>query len=74
MSFDLTLLSRRSLLICAGLLAHIAVGFGGAAHGETATVAGHDVYYEIHGNLASGETPVLLLHGGMMTIKTTFAS
>ena len=56
----------------AALLAAL-VATGTAAQAETATVDGHAVYYEVHGDLASGETPVLLLHGGMMTIDLTFS-
>ena len=68
MSFASTILSPRSLFVCASFLAHIALGFGGAAHAAIATVGGHDVYYEVHGDLSSGETPILLLHGGMTAV------
>lgn len=37
----------------------------------TITVDGHEVYHEVHGDLGAG-TPVLVLHGGMMTIPLTF--
>lgn len=73
MSCASTIPSFPRISACAGFLAYTAAGFTGADHGETATVAGHEVYYEVHGDLSSGETPVLLLHGGMMTIETTFA-
>ncbi len=43
------------------------------AQAETATVDGHDIYYETHGDLASNETPVLLLHGGMNSIDLSFS-
>lgn len=33
---------------------------------ETAKLDGHDVWYEVHGDLSSEHPPVLLLHGGMM--------
>lgn len=38
----------------------------------TARVDGHEVYYESRGNLESGETPILLLHGGLNSIETNF--
>lgn len=37
----------------------------------TITVDGRAVYHEVHGDLGAG-TPVLVLHGGMMTIPLTF--
>lgn len=39
---------------------------------KTVTVNGHEVYYEVHGNLGSGKTPVLVLHGGMQSIALSF--
>jgi pimeloyl-ACP methyl ester carboxylesterase len=42
------------------------------AQAETVTVNGHDVYYEVHGDLNSGKTPALLLHGGMQSISSSF--
>lgn len=44
------------------------------AAADTITVDGHEVYYEIHGDLAADRPPVLLLHGGMMNIRSTFAA
>jgi pimeloyl-ACP methyl ester carboxylesterase len=42
--------------------------------GSYATVDGLAVYYEVHGEaLSSGKTPIVLLHGGVMTIETAFA-
>jgi predicted dithiol-disulfide oxidoreductase (DUF899 family)/alpha-beta hydrolase superfamily lysophospholipase len=38
----------------------------------TTRVDGHEVYYEWRGNLESGETPILLLHGGLNSIETNF--
>ena len=39
-----------------------------------APVDGLDVYYEVHGGpLASGVSPFVLLHGGVMAIETSFA-
>lgn len=58
----------RVALASAALLA-----VGGAARAETATVDDHQVYYELHGDLGAGTAPVLLLHGGMMTIDLTFS-
>ncbi|WP_168201386.1 alpha/beta fold hydrolase [Qingshengfaniella alkalisoli] len=42
------------------------------AHADFATVNGHDIYYELHGDLDAGGTPILMLHGGMMNITSTF--
>lgn len=41
---------------------------------DTVQVDGHPVYYEIHGRLSSGATPVLLLHGGAMHTASTFGA
>lgn len=41
------------------------------AAAETVAVDGHDVYYEVHGDLAAG-TPVLVLHGGFMNVQNSF--
>lgn len=46
----------------------------GVAVAGTARVDGHDVYYESKGRLESGETPILLLHGGMCSIATNFGT
>lgn len=43
------------------------------ARAETVSVDGRDVYFEVHGELGTGATPVLVLHGGMMNIPLTFA-
>ncbi|TKW66407.1 MAG: alpha/beta hydrolase [Paracoccus denitrificans] len=43
------------------------------AGAETVNVDGHDVYYEVHGELTPDQPPVLLLHGGAMNITSTFA-
>lgn len=38
-----------------------------------ATIEGLEVYYEVHGlPLSRGTTPIVLLHGGAMTIETAF--
>ncbi|MFD1794838.1 alpha/beta hydrolase [Paracoccus aurantiacus] len=42
------------------------------AMAETVNVGGHDVYYEVHGDLSAGRVPILLLHGGAMHIQSTF--
>lgn len=44
------------------------------ATAETVAVNGHEVWYEVHGDLATGRTPVLVLHGGMMTIESSFGA
>lgn len=41
---------------------------------DRVTVGGLDIHYEVHGELSPGETPILLLHGGMGSIQTDFAS
>lgn len=51
----------------------LAVALASPARADFAAVDGHDIYYEIHGDLASGRTPVLLLHGGMNTIAMNFS-
>lgn len=43
------------------------------AGAETVNVDGHDVYYEVHGELTPDNPPVLLLHGGAMNVTSTFA-
>lgn len=40
---------------------------------DRVTVDGRDLYYVIYGELSPGETPILLLHGGMGSIHTDFA-
>lgn len=40
---------------------------------ETTNVDGHEVWYEIHGELPSEQPPVLLLHGGMMNTELAWA-
>ena len=37
-----------------------------------APVNGLQMYYEIHGNAAAGQPPLLLLHGGFLSIATSF--
>jgi pimeloyl-ACP methyl ester carboxylesterase len=47
-----------------------APAMSGAAH-----VAGLEIYYGVHGGpLIGGQTPFVLLHGGLTTIETVFAS
>lgn len=55
-------------------IALLAAALAWPAHAEYATVDGHDIYYEAHGDPASGRTPVLLLHGGMTTIEISFSA
>ncbi|WP_119461672.1 alpha/beta fold hydrolase [Rhodospirillaceae bacterium SYSU D60014] len=75
--------SRRLLLVGGALMA---AGLGRSDRGFAmenkemtgnsgyATVDGLRVYYELHGGAPdAGETPVVLLHGGMMSIDTAFA-
>jgi pimeloyl-ACP methyl ester carboxylesterase len=38
-----------------------------------APVNGLQMYYEIHGNAAEGQPPLLLLHGGFLSIATSFS-
>lgn len=42
------------------------------AQADIATVDGHDVYYEVHGDLTPDMTPILMLHGAMMNIASSF--
>jgi pimeloyl-ACP methyl ester carboxylesterase len=49
------------------------LALAGTAEADTVTVDGHTIYHEVHGDLDAPATPVLLLHGGMMTIDLTFA-
>lgn len=61
---------RRAVLAELGALgiAAATLSFGPAlAEERTVTVDGLDIRYEIHGDLASGEAPILLLHGGMLS-------
>jgi len=45
-----------------------------AANSGYATIDGLRVYYELHGGAPTGgKTPIVLLHGGVMTIDTAFA-
>jgi pimeloyl-ACP methyl ester carboxylesterase len=51
----------------------VLLALAGTAEADTVTVDGHTIYHEVHGDLDAAATPVLLLHGGMMTIDLTFA-
>ena len=53
-------------------LSLVIVALATPAHADFTTVNGHPIYYETHGDLTSGRTPVLLLHGGMNTIDMNF--
>ncbi|WBU60310.1 alpha/beta fold hydrolase [Paracoccus albus] len=50
-----------------------AISLPAMAGAETVTVEGHDVYYEVHGEISADQPPILLLHGGAMNITSTFA-
>ena len=50
-----------------------ALGLPAAALADTATVNGLDIHYEVAGDLESDETPVLLLHGGLMSSDLTWS-
>ncbi|MGR3323322.1 MAG: alpha/beta fold hydrolase [Pseudooceanicola sp.] len=63
----LTIRLAAVLWLTAGLLS-----LASLAQAETATVDGHEIYYEVHGDLDSGRTPALLLHGGMNSIDINF--
>ncbi|KZY29919.1 hypothetical protein A3731_25720 [Roseovarius sp. HI0049] len=41
---------------------------------DTASVDGHDIYYEVHGEITPDTIPVLMLHGGMMSFETSFGA
>lgn len=60
------------LLVATPLAAQQAPAPEPAASGIIA-VDGRDVYHEVHGDLGAATTPVLVLHGGMMTIPLAFA-
>jgi pimeloyl-ACP methyl ester carboxylesterase len=51
------------------LAAALALGFAGAAHAETASINGLNMYYEVHGE---GD-PIVLLHGAYMSIDSNWA-
>lgn len=51
----------------------LALALATPARADFTTVDGHEIYYETHGDPASGRTPVLLLHGGMNTIEMNFS-
>lgn len=73
-----TVTSRRGRIIGSVLpVAFAALTVGPAAAQEMtsgrAPSNGLDVYYEVHGDLASGEVPFLVLHGGMGAVDTDFA-
>jgi pimeloyl-ACP methyl ester carboxylesterase len=44
-----------------------------AAESGFAPVNGLQMYYEIHGDAVDGQPPLLLLHGGFLSIATSFA-
>lgn len=44
------------------------------AQADLASVDGHDIYYEVHGDLTPDTVPVLMLHGGMMSFETSYGA
>ena len=76
-----TAIRSRHLVAAVGMsaLASLAVVAPASADGpvpvtaDRITAEGLDIYYEVHGELSSDQTPVLLLHGGMGSIGTDFA-
>jgi pimeloyl-ACP methyl ester carboxylesterase len=73
-----SVLSRRQALASAGVVVvgMLSVGNAGAADGEvgsgTVRLDGIDVYYEVRGTLDGATVPLVLLHGGALTIETAF--
>ncbi|HET6159870.1 MAG TPA: alpha/beta hydrolase [Dongiaceae bacterium] len=69
----------RRLLLGAGALLAAGLGRSGTAFADSgssgyAPVDGLKVYYELHGaSLDTGKIPIVLLHGGAMSIETAFA-
>ena len=51
-------------------VADAAVAQAAGPRADTATVEGGEVRYFVHGDLASGKTPVLVLHGAFMSSDT----
>lgn len=76
-----TIARSRHLVAALGIaaLANLVAVVPAPAEGQVNVVAnrvttnGLDIYYEVHGEISLGETPVLLLHGGMGAIGTDFA-
>lgn len=60
------------------ILAGIASTFAATAHAQDqaarATSGELGIHYEVHGDLAAGGTPFLLLHGGMGSIESDFGA
>lgn len=44
------------------------------AGADIATIDGHDIYYELHGDLVPDRAPLLVLHGGAMHVGSTFGA
>ncbi|MEQ8291511.1 MAG: alpha/beta hydrolase [Roseovarius sp.] len=44
------------------------------ARADIATVDGHDIHYEVHGELTPDPVPVLMLHGGMMSFEASYGA
>lgn len=56
------------------LISAVVLPLASLAQADTARVNGHDVYYEVHGDPESTATPILMLHGGMMSFEASFAA
>ena len=77
MSYPTTFQNARTLAVAGGLVLLAGLAFAQDApdmRADRVTVGGLDIYYEVHGELSPGETPILLLHGGMGSIQTDFAA
>lgn len=76
MSVDRRRLLGAGAMLAAGLSAGAASAKGESATGVTSgyvRVDGLRIYYEVHGGpVTGGEVPLVLLHGGAMTIETAF--
>lgn len=69
-------MNTRHLSLHRSILAGMASVFATAVHSQDQTdraMSGDlGIYYEVHGDLGSGETPFLVLHGGMGSIEGDF--
>ena len=60
--------------ILAGVAATFAATAQAQDQADRATSGDLGIYYEVHGDLAAGATPFLVLHGGMGSIESDFAA
>lgn len=82
MNSSTTFQNARTLAVAGGLVLLAGLAFvhpihaqgTPAMHSDRVTVGDLDVYYEVHGELSPGGTPILLMHGGMGSIQTDFAT